>query len=571
MKNLFFVIVLLLFISELQGEELYPAKFPNGKWGYINQSGESKIDGKYDETRLFYRGTAFVKKDGLFGIIDKNGKEISPFSFSAISKERHNRFNIVFVQTPGSNLYGIIDRKGNWIQKPFLKKYSTTWDHLGIGTIYEYYYVDNVTKEQFTYIDTSGKILSEAEYEDLLKNHSRPSETYIAELHDFLSYRDKNGNNIKIEPYGYGEGKYAVNLNNKYGYLNTDGEWIIEAQYDNALAFQYGYAAVEKDIKWGMIDSTGKIITPIIYERIDPFISGYAWVKIKNKWAYIKENKLIIDQIDDKKVNYEYGYSWVKINNKWGYINLEGKFLINPKYDKIDAFAYSGRRSEQYSRAKLRDSSYFISLTGIISPDITEIELDYANSRIELYGIARNSLWLVLPQYHDDDIRYNSEGFILALINYKYGYYDSTGHLAIKPVYSHASGFSENMAAVADDNELFGYIDKKGNYLIKPQFEDALDFNLGFAAVAKNEKWGLIDKEGKFVTSPMFEYIEDWDANYIIFVKNDKVGLADHTGNIIAQPVYKYITIYDKNFFHVELDNKEGYINGKGEWIWKAF
>lgn len=45
-----------------------------------------------------------------------------------------------------------------------------------------------------------------------------------------------------------------------WGYVNTDGEIIIEPQYETARSFSGGLAAVEKDGRWGFINGEGHVV-----------------------------------------------------------------------------------------------------------------------------------------------------------------------------------------------------------------------------------------------------------------------------------------------------------------------
>lgn len=63
-------------IEVLKGNTLF-LKQENGKYGYVNKKGEKVIDYIYDDaTEQNIYGYAAVKKDGLWGSIDRDGKEI---------------------------------------------------------------------------------------------------------------------------------------------------------------------------------------------------------------------------------------------------------------------------------------------------------------------------------------------------------------------------------------------------------------------------------------------------------------------------------------------------------------
>jgi hypothetical protein len=52
-----------------------------------------------------------------------------------------------------------------------------------------------------------------------------------------------------------------VELNGKYGYVDTEGEAVFPFKYDDAESFSNGFAKVELNGKCGFIDRTmGKVI-----------------------------------------------------------------------------------------------------------------------------------------------------------------------------------------------------------------------------------------------------------------------------------------------------------------------
>jgi hypothetical protein len=63
---------------------------------------------------------------------------------------------------------------------------------------------------------------------------------------------------------GLAEGK----KNGKVGFYNSQGEWVIQPQFDGSRAFKNGYAAAKKGDKWGMIDKTGSWVIEPTYDRI---------------------------------------------------------------------------------------------------------------------------------------------------------------------------------------------------------------------------------------------------------------------------------------------------------------
>ena len=92
--------------------------------------------------------------------------------------------------------------------------------------------------------------------------------------------------------------------NNKLGFINKNGEWIIEPNYSNAKDFSNGLAPVEKNGKWGYIDESGEIKIPVKYNDAELFSDN--------------------------------GLAPVKQNGKWGVVDIEGNIVVEPKYEFKD-------------------------------------------------------------------------------------------------------------------------------------------------------------------------------------------------------------------------------------------
>ena len=64
------------------------------------------------------------------------------------------------------------------------------------------------------------------------------------------------------------EGTSFVLVNWKQGLINSKGEFIIAAEYDEIKQFESQYFLVSKDEKWGLISSNGNVIVTPNYDYI---------------------------------------------------------------------------------------------------------------------------------------------------------------------------------------------------------------------------------------------------------------------------------------------------------------
>ncbi|MEG0930186.1 WG repeat-containing protein, partial [Algoriella sp.] len=137
--------------------------------------------------------------------------------------------------------------------------------------------------------------------------------------------------------------------NNKLGFINKNGEWIIEPNYSNAKDFSNGLAPVEKNGKWGYIDESGEIKIPTKYNDAELFSdNGLAPVKQNGKWGFVnKQGELVIPTEYDISVSFGFmqkdkGFNGniarVKKQGKWSFIDNQGKVIADKWFDNAELF-----------------------------------------------------------------------------------------------------------------------------------------------------------------------------------------------------------------------------------------
>ncbi|MFA6867198.1 MAG: WG repeat-containing protein [Clostridia bacterium] len=126
-----------------------------------------------------------------------------------------------------------------------------------------------------------------------------------------------------------------VNKNGKWGFKQRNGKLMSVAPiYEEVFNFKEEMCCVQKDDKFGFINRQGEEIIPIEYECATSFSEGYACVFKHEKCGYIdKENNVIIDYLFDAGTSVINGECRVKKDGKWGelHINMpeEGSVNVN--------------------------------------------------------------------------------------------------------------------------------------------------------------------------------------------------------------------------------------------------
>lgn len=234
--------------------------------------------------------------------------------------------------TDGLTRYGFIDNSGQVVIEPKYKFVTSFFD----GVAYVQDANDNgylIDKNENKISTVKGRCVDN--FEGL----------WLTRIDDKWGYIDKTGKWI-IEPkfqhiYGFTEGLAAVNINGQWGYMDKNGQWVIEPTFSAVKPFSEGLAATGFNGKWGYIDRTGNWIIKPTFQDAEAFSEGLAPVKLNGKWGYIdKKGNLIIKPIFDRATRFKnesaiVGKYDVKGNSKEGIINKRGEVITEIKYDEI--------------------------------------------------------------------------------------------------------------------------------------------------------------------------------------------------------------------------------------------
>lgn len=135
------------------------------------------------------------------------------------------------------------------------------------------------------------------------------------------------------------------------GYINTQGEWILDEQYDfiGDETERGLYCVRDRESgKCGYVDASGRFVIPCIYDEAFPF---YGKPGDKNHTAIVFSGKAgtIIDDQGNKVLGEEYelagsgyGYGLFAVRQKesglYGYANRRGDIKIPCEYDEVLGF-----------------------------------------------------------------------------------------------------------------------------------------------------------------------------------------------------------------------------------------
>lgn len=200
----------------------------------------------------------------------------------------------------------------------------------------------------------------------------------------------------------------------KVGYIDTDGQWVIQPQFEGALNFNnHGLAKIEQNARWALLTKAAKssLLQTILMNAIFTWIKT-VWFVLSfmqdEKFGFIdKTGKIVVEPIYEDATRFDINdLAVVKINGKYGAIDKTGKLVIEPKYDnKIIIY------SNDYIVLSSDDKC------GMVSAKLDTI-IDFQYNRIILFP-GTNDVFLTLK---------NNDG------NPEYGIFSKGKYTALKDV-----------------------------------------------------------------------------------------------------------------------------------------
>ena len=300
----------------------------NGKYGFIDKEGKEIISCKYDEAIGFNEGLAVVKKDGKYGFLDKKGKEVIPFIYSSA-----NAFSNGLSAVGKDGKYGFINKKGETII-PFVFDYAESFN--GESTIAS-------KGDKSVIINKEGKIVKEFE-SGYLRDFSEGLAIYEKDENDELRYGyvDEKGNLIIPRKFYSLRGIYGIfedgfasvykYAEGKFGVIDKSGKEVLPFKFESDILYSEELFLVYNNGKAGYYDTNGKCVIPCEYETATPFYEGLAAVEKGGLWGFIdKSGKMLINPVFDDVNSFSDGLAVVKKNDKYGIVDKNGKSTFSPQ------------------------------------------------------------------------------------------------------------------------------------------------------------------------------------------------------------------------------------------------
>lgn len=466
--------------------------------GVISLNGEMTIPSEFDDLIYIHNGLFKARKDGKWGIIDKNGCIIIPLDYINVSSPSENMIAVQINKdgnSKGDRVWGYVNLQNEVVIDPIYVEAKDFSEGLAVVK-------DSVWKV----INNKGEVVLECSYATSIDSFidGKSQITMQSGKNCIKHTLLKNGHTI------VGEKEIEINLKN-ISYIGDFYNDLAKVCINNG-----------SNKKWGFINKEGKIVISDIPNEVSNFNNGIATYSFGDYGTqYLDTDGNLLYKEDNNIIYFDRQYLGVKKL-------FENRFAVTRKSDCLSAVIdRNGTVIIPFSRCnfsytKKTDSCY-------INEDYKHITNEYIECNHSIYyDIYGNR---IIP--------------------------DSLKHVVINSDYGQTRNhFSEGLAAVSNDKGLWGFVNESGQEQIPCAYDEVHDFNDGYCIVREGNNLCLIDKTGKLILSGDFQSIRVCEDDMFI-VTHDwfSHNLAYETTDDYGYPTTEYQTIYDERKF-----NKNGEI-----------
>ena len=375
----------------------------------------------------------------------------------------------------------------------------------------------------------------------------------------FVGYKFFGNKNSDINAIFDDDALIKVKKDDKYGYINSNGKFVLDPVYEEATDFQKNYAIVKTTAN---IEGTNREI----YQLIDKKGNAKAQAEYYTDIKYVPEYNIWIinDQLyngslkkissDKVKVEYEkHGYLiWKDVDQKSaGIMNTSGKVTYTYKYQTgEDYFSITpsdtdSTLTERYCITNVNNKKY-----AIVNCDTGKLVYGYTENYISdeddnIFQISKHDPWefVTLMYVQNNKIAYQTNSKNVDLDYYSSGY-----------------------VQICDDDKdysnRYSYLDIKTGNISSSQPSDSnndVNINLnewetltGITKKSCGNGYGLVKGEEEvlpcewysidYFGSLLYQYLTSKGKNYVMARKDDKTYIVDlKNGKAVAEFNSSYI------------------------------
>ena len=277
-------------LSNFQGGRIAAKMY--GKWGFLDYNGKFFVPPVYEEVRPFMDGLAPVKKNGKWGFVDTQGKEVIPPQFQGIvcgfqegiAAVQQGK-KIAFIDSSGNTLFtknvsavfpfqdGIAEVRKT---RKHLNILSSVLYGIGLGTGHIGLPPDDILQkdEKRGYIDLQGRDIVPTKYDVVQACHD---DIIVVKKGKHWGCFDKEGRQLLGFEYdalrNFHDGVSAAQQGKEWSIIDKQGNAKLKLPgfVQDVGEYGMGMFPFKKNSRWGYMNLQGEIVIEPVYTDVQPF------------------------------------------------------------------------------------------------------------------------------------------------------------------------------------------------------------------------------------------------------------------------------------------------------------
>ena len=242
----------------------------NGKCAFIDTAGRQLWGATFDNVRPFHYGHAAVCRDGLWGMLARDGSIGLPLTNEAMTENEHGLF-----LAGKAGAMALHDKRMRRLTEPLYSgTLGCTEGRFSVMRDGRYGFADSTGREVVAcqydatgvYVGGYVAVEKDGKYGIL----DAEGLTLLPTIYD--------GGVARGRMYEFHDGRALVASGGKCTFVDTAGRLIMPLLLDDAYHYTEGLAAVRVGERWGYIDTAGDVYIPPVFEIASPFRDGSAEV-----------------------------------------------------------------------------------------------------------------------------------------------------------------------------------------------------------------------------------------------------------------------------------------------------
>lgn len=303
--------------------------------------------------------------------------------------------------------------------------------------------------------------------------------------------------------------------NEKFGYINQEGQLLISCQYEEASPFYDGLAIVSKQGKYGLINKRNEPVVDLVYDEILEPHDHFFIAQQNGRYGLLnKQGKTAI--------SFQYNDIQRLDNGQYLLEDSSGFFLLNNTAQQLSSVPMVYDEVAQYLKGLAADSLD----QQISSEQLTNSQAPVINSLPQVFvkngkkGLKLNNKELLAPTF--EDISAYIGNYAIAKKKGKYGLLDLGAKTILNFEYS-AIRYVTGLGYLIEQNGLLGVYNPANGFLVPFAFEGIKPFENNYILVSLAGKDGLLDLKGKVVLAPNYQRIARFDSQTLVLVQDQKL------------------------------------------------